>query len=121
VNLRPDKSVELLHRLSHWIGSLGGACVLLVHPDYDFGFPENQDEYRKLLENFTMYPKCDIMTLDEIARWWCRRDGVSWKLENGRMQLSLDNEQLSPNDGEIQAKLATDYDDKTGLRTGPIS
>ena len=120
VNLQPDKSVELLHRLSHWIGSLGGACVLLVHPDYDFGFPENQDEYRKLLEHFTMDRKCDIMTLDEIARWWCRRDGVSWKLESGRMELNVADEKIGPDNSEIQVKLATDYDDKTGLRTEPI-
>ena len=93
---------------------------MLVHPDYDFGLPDNQDEYRKLLEVFTQDPKCDVMTLDEIAKWWSNRDRVSWGLENGRMQLSITNEPLGL-DNEIQVKLATDYDDRTGLKTEPIS
>src|SRR3989449_733145 len=121
VGLNAPESIELLHKFSHWISSLGGACVLLVHPDYDFGLPENQDEYRRLLEVFTQDPKCDIITLDEIARWWSHRDRVSWSLENGRMQVNMPDEQSGPVAGEIHVKLATDYDDRTGLRTEPIS
>src|SRR2546425_607746 len=120
VGLQASKSIDLLHKFSHWISSLGGACVLLVHPDYDFGLPENQDEYRRLLEVFTQDPKCSIMTVDEIARWWSQRDGVFWSLENGPMQLSIANEPLGLGN-EIQVKLATDYDDRTGLKTEPIS
>jgi len=121
VGLNAPESIELLHKFSHWISSLGGACVLLVHPDYDFGLPENQDDYRRLLEVFTQDPKCDIMTLDEIARWWSHRDRVSWSLENGRMQVNMPDGQSGPVAGEIHVKLATDYDDRTGLRTEPIS
>jgi peptidoglycan/xylan/chitin deacetylase (PgdA/CDA1 family) len=117
VGLKPNESVELMHKLSGWIGSLGGACLLLVHPDYEFGLPENQDEYRRLLENFTRDPRCDIMTLDEIATWWSLRNKVSWHVENGRMRLSGGREQIDPVDTEIQIKFATDYDDTMGLRT----
>jgi len=94
---------------------------LLVHPDYDFGLPANQDEYRKLLEVFTQDPKCGTMTLAEIARWWSYRDRVSWNLENGRMQVNMADGHLGPVADEIQVRLATDYDDRTGLRTEPIS
>jgi len=117
VGLKPAESVESLHRLSHWISSLGGVCVLLVHPDYDFGLPENQDEYRRLLEDFTRDPRCDIMILGEIAKWWTRRDRVAWKLEGGQLQASIDGEPPGRMDQEFQIMLAIDYDDKTGLRT----
>jgi len=68
-----EKAVDQLIEVSRWIKKIGGACVLLVHPDYEFGQESGRDEYRRLLEAFSSDPTCDVMTLGEMARWWTYR------------------------------------------------
>ena len=68
--LSVEEAVDQLLEVSRWIKKIGGACVLLVHPDYEFGQESGREEYRRLLESFRSDSTCDIMTLGELARWW---------------------------------------------------
>ena len=67
------EAVDQLLEVSRWIKKIGGACVLLVHPDYEFGKASGREEYHRLLEAFRSDPACDMMTLGELARWWVYR------------------------------------------------
>jgi len=71
--LSVEQAVDQLLEVSRWVKTIGGACVLLVHPDYEFGHESGRDEYRRLLETFRLDPTCDVMTLGEMARWWTYR------------------------------------------------
>ena len=71
--LSVEEAVDQLLEVSRWVKKIGGACVLLVHPDYEFGQERGREEYRRLLEAFRSDPACDIMTLGELARWWAYR------------------------------------------------
>jgi len=71
--LRVAEAVDQLLEVSRWIKGTRGACVLLVHPDYEFGQEEGRNEYLRLLRSFRSDPACDIMTLGEMARWWIYR------------------------------------------------
>jgi len=71
--LSVEQAVDQLLEVSRWVKKIGGACVLLVHPDYEFGQESGRDEYRRLLETFRLDPTCDVMTLGEMARWWTYR------------------------------------------------
>src|SRR5438093_2985627 len=62
---KPSAAVDLLLKLATWIRGVGGACILLIHPDYEFSEAENKKEDERLLESFRSDPECDIMTL----RW----------------------------------------------------
>jgi len=68
-----NEAVDQLLEASRWIKNIGGACVLLVHPDYEFGQQEGREEYLRLLGPFRSDAACDIMTLGEMARWWIYR------------------------------------------------
>jgi peptidoglycan/xylan/chitin deacetylase (PgdA/CDA1 family) len=104
--LKPQAAVELWIRLSKWIRGLGGPCILLVHPDYEFAMEENVREYQKLVENFASDPQCDIMTLSEMADWWKQRAGARWESEDGRLNtVSRDG----PVD--LQTEVVTGYGD----------
>jgi hypothetical protein len=67
------EAVDQLLEVSKWIKERRGACVLLVHPDYEFGQEGGSEEYLRLLRSFRSDPACDIMTLSEMARWWIYR------------------------------------------------
>jgi hypothetical protein len=67
------EAVDQLVEVSKWIKKTRGACVLLVHPDYEFGQEEGREEYLRLLRSFRADPACDIMTLGELAKWWIYR------------------------------------------------
>jgi hypothetical protein len=71
--LRVTEAVDQLFQISGWIKKAGGACILLVHPDYEFGQEDGREEYLRLLRSFRSDPACDIMTLGELARWWTYR------------------------------------------------
>jgi hypothetical protein len=103
----PLEAVEQLTRISGWISELGGASVLLVHPDYEFGMVEHEADYRQLLENLSSDPKCDVMTLGELAKWWRRRERARIKVIEGRVTPEhLDNEtEIEP----LQMELVTGY------------
>lgn len=67
------KAVTELLKISRWIKEVRGSCVLLVHPDYEFGQRDGVNEYRRLLKEFRSDPSCDVMTLGEMAEWWRNR------------------------------------------------
>jgi hypothetical protein len=73
VGLGVAEAVDQLLEVSRWIKKTGGVCVLLVHPDYEFGQEDGHEEYLRLLTSFRSDPACDIMTLGELARWWSYR------------------------------------------------
>jgi len=99
-------AVDQLLEVSMWIKKIGGACVLLVHPDYEFGQQEGREEYLRLLGSFRSDPACDIMTLGEMARWWIYRQDSSIG-EDGTVNVrSSDNGDLS---GELDLELVTGY------------
>jgi hypothetical protein len=81
-----SEAVNQLLRVSKWIEKTGGACVLLVHPDYEFGQEDGRDEYLRLLSSFRSDPACDIMTLGEMAKWWKYRQESSVD-EEGRINV----------------------------------
>ena len=102
----PD-AVDYLVEISAWIRNVGGACVLLVHPDYEFSDGEGLGEYRRLLESFRSDPLCDIMTLEEVARWWRSRQG-SHIDSSGK--IGTDILSTSENyDRELEVALVTGY------------
>ncbi len=70
VGMKVSEAVDYLMKTQEWIRCLGGVCVLLIHPDYDFALPGNRDEYERLLRGFISDPKCDLMTLSQLAEWW---------------------------------------------------
>ncbi len=111
IGLSPADTSSTLLKFSNWIGKLGGACVLLVHPDYEYGQPGNEAEYQKLLESLARSPACDVMTLGGIARWWKFRERIQWKLEDGRPSS---DESRSDSD-KAQVRLATDYNEQNGF------
>ena len=112
---RPSAAVDLLLRLSSWIRGLAGPCVLLVHPDYEFGMPEHQAEYRRLLEGFSKDPECEIMTLGELSSWWKLRSRASWKMGDSHPGLSTGAESQE----ELRTELVTGYG-SDGFITEPL-
>jgi len=112
---RPSAAVDLLLRLSSWIRGLAGPCVLLVHPDYEFGILEHQAEYRRLLEGFSKDPECEIMTLGELSSWWKLRSRASWKMDDGQPRLSTGAESQE----ELRTELVTGYG-SDGFITEPL-
>ena len=101
------EAVDYLVEISAWIKNVGGACVLLIHPDYEFSDGEGLGEYRRLLESFRSDPLCDIMTLDEMARWWGKRQG-SHIDKSGEIASGQGNATRSGNQ-ELEVALVTGY------------
>ena len=104
--LATSEAVEELFRVSQWIRGVGGACVLLVHPDYEFGQPENAEEYYRLLEKFTSDPECEILTLVELAEWWTRRANSRIETHNGNVSIQYGDKGRP---GDLQLELVTGY------------
>ncbi len=103
----PPATVNLLLRLSKWIRGLGGPCVLLVHPDYEFGTVEWESEYQRLLEHFASDPSCDTMTLGEMADWWRYRAQARWDTADENTGLVLP--EGGRTDNQLQTELVTEY------------
>jgi hypothetical protein len=83
----PKETVDELLRLTAWIRSIGGACIVLVHPDYEFGQLEHQAEYARLLEEFRKDAECKIMTMSEISHWWRLRSDAFVDISNGEARI----------------------------------
>jgi hypothetical protein len=100
------EAVDRLLEVSGWIKKIGGACVLLVHPDYEFGQEDWHDEYVRLLNSFRSDPACDIMTLGELARWWIYRQ-ESFIDEDGRIKVRSGERKNAI--GELDLELVMGY------------
>lgn len=107
MGLSPRETVNELLHLSAWIRMIGGACIILVHPDYEFGQPEYQTEYARLLEEFRKDPQCKIMTMKEIARWWKMRNAAYIDISNG--VASIRSGQNDPAVGTLDLQIVTGY------------
>jgi peptidoglycan/xylan/chitin deacetylase (PgdA/CDA1 family) len=102
--LEPSAAVDTWVRLSKWIRGLGGSCILLVHPDYEFAMEGHVSEYQRLLENFASDPQCSIMTLGEMADWWKHRGRARWESTDGRLTIVS-----REGPANLQAELVTGY------------
>ncbi len=100
------EAVDQLLEVSRWIKGTRGACVLLVHPDYEFGQEEGRKEYLRLLRSFRSDPACDIMTLGEMARWWIYRQ-ESYIDEEGMINTRSDESKNAI--GELELELVMGY------------
>jgi hypothetical protein len=103
----PRETVDEILRLSGWIRLIGGACIILVHPDYEFGQPEYQTEYSRLLEEFHKDPECKIMTMKEIARWWNMRSEAYVDILNGEARIR--SRQNDPAVETLDLQIVTGY------------
>jgi len=104
----PHVAVDSLLRLSNWVRGLGGACIILIHPDYELGMKENLSEYQRLLENFVSDPTCQIMTMGELADWWRQRESASWRIRDNQMDLVHSDGRIA---SDLDAELVTGYGD----------
>src|SRR3989441_6127427 len=104
---KPSAAVNLLLKLATWIRGVGGACILLIHPDYEFAEAENKQEYERLLESFRSDPECDIMTLGEMSEWWKTRKEA--RIETNDNKVSIISSEHSHMSSELQAELVTAY------------
>ena len=104
--LSTSEAVEELFRVSRWVRGVGGASVLLVHPDYEFGQPEYAEEYYRLLEKFTSDPECEILTLGELAEWWTHRANSRIEMRNGNVSIQYADKDRS---GDLELELVTGY------------
>ena len=95
------EAVDQLLEVSRWIKGTRGACVLLVHPDYEFGQGEGHKEYLRLLRSFRSDPACDIMTLGEMARWWIYRQ-ESYIDEEGMINTRSDESKNAIGEPELE-------------------
>ena len=104
--LTVSESVQELFAVSKSIRGVGGACVLLVHPDYEFGQPENTEEYHRLLEKFKSDPECEIVTMGELAKWWTHRASSHIETRNGSISIRYGDKDWP---GDLELELVTSY------------
>ena len=102
--LSPEEAVNRLEATSSWVKGLGGACVLLVHPDYEFAEDKHIGQYVRLLEKYCEDSKCDVMTLGEMSEWWKKRQAFSWKIEDGTV-----NARPESRNEEFELRVVTGY------------
>src|SRR5574341_2666000 len=100
MGLSPAQAVERLCEIGLWIRGLGGACILLVHPDYEFG-SSSIEEYGRLLRSL-LQPGCDPMTLGELADWWQFRMSARIGVEDGQAKVLVADNQGPEDDLELQ-------------------
>ena len=103
----PTATVDLWLKLSRWMKTLGGPCILLIHPDYELATPESRTEYQRLLQNFSNDPECDIMTMAQLSEWWRKRESVYWDLTGETPRLAASNS--SNANADLVSELVTDY------------
>jgi len=85
------QAVDRLIDVSRWVKGVGGVCVLLAHPDYEFGLEGGPEEYHRLLQSFRSDPSCDIVTLGELADWWANREQSQINVTEGKASLQQIN------------------------------
>jgi len=102
-----SQAVDRLIDVSKWVKGIGGPCVLLVHPDYEFGLETGQEEYRRLLQSFRSDSGCDIMTLGELAAWWTNREQSQINILEGKVILQQANGPTAA-DG-LELEFVTEY------------
>jgi peptidoglycan/xylan/chitin deacetylase (PgdA/CDA1 family) len=105
----PRAAVDSLLRLSNWVRSLGGACIVLIHPDYELAMKENLSEYQRLLGNFVSDPNCQVMTMGELADWWRHREDGSWRIRDDQIELVHSDMRIA---SDLDAELVTGYGDQ---------
>ena len=93
--------------------------MLLIHPDYDFGWEENTEEYRRLLERFSGDPACEIKTLGEMARWWASREEAYVEASNGGYVVRSRRKEVQLESYELQS--VTGYDHQNGFKWESLS
>ncbi len=99
--MTPGQATERLVGLSNWVAGLGGACILLIHPDYEFAQPEYLEDYQRLLHTLTQDSMCEVMTLGQLADWWDFRNSAQLAIR-GNVGIGLHGalaerlEQLTP-------------------------
>jgi len=104
---KPSAAVDLLLKLARWIRGVGGACILLIHPDYEFGEAEHKQDYERLLESFRSDQECDIMTLGEMTEWWKVRKEARIQMNDNK--VSIISPERSDMSSELQPQLVTGY------------
>jgi hypothetical protein len=87
------QAVDRLIDVSKWVKGVGGVCVLLTHPDYEFGLEGGQAEYHRLLKSFRSDSSCDILSLGELADWWTNREQSQIRMTEGKASLQQANGQ----------------------------
>ncbi len=97
------------------IQALGGACILLVHPDYEYALSDNLGDYRRLIESFHSDPTCDLMTMKQMVSWWKTRDASSIDTASPELSIIQRGTSQGPNE-QLSIETVTGYDDMTGLR-----
>ncbi len=112
-SMTPKEAVDHTSHLAHWIRSLNGSCILLVHPDYDYALDEHEKDYRRLIESFRRDFSCDIMTMKEMADWWEHRSNAKIETVHGEPQIVSGeggkNPELAPEG--LGLEFVTGYDD----------
>ncbi len=106
--LSPKEAVGRLLDNSKWIARIGGVCVILVHPDYEFGTREYQPEYERLLIEFRNDPECDIMSLKEISDWWRKRSNAHVEISNGLPRIGSAGDGSEVDDLQLEAVVGYD-------------
>jgi hypothetical protein len=106
VGLTVSEAVQELLRVSARIREIGGICVLLIHPDYEFGDQENSEEYYRLLEGFRSDPECEVLTLGELSRWWTHREKAHIESSNGNLTIRYGD---SGHADDLELEIVTGY------------
>jgi peptidoglycan/xylan/chitin deacetylase (PgdA/CDA1 family) len=111
--LDPRSATRIILEFSNWIRELGGLCVILVHPDYDYGKEQYKNEYTQLLDRFKKDHECDLMTLGEVARWWNSREDAYIDGTNGALVIRSRRDEREQTDQQIE--VLTGYDERKGF------
>lgn len=85
--LSTKEAVKVTLKAASHVRALGGVCVLLVHPDYDYASPENEQDYRQLVESFTADPECTVMTMKEVVTWWKLRTDARISISDSELRI----------------------------------
>ena len=108
-----DAVKTTLETASH-VKALGGACVLLVHPDYDYAYPENEHDYKQLLGSFMHDAECAVMTMKDLVTWWSLRSNSTIDLTGSEPQIVHELGAKGSENG-LLIETITGYD-RNGLR-----
>ncbi len=101
MGLKPSEAVERWRELSSWIKRVGGVCVLLVHPDYEFALPEFMSEYEMILR-ILFETGSDHMTMGQLAEWWRLRSSVKLEVSDGEVKIKPESFDRTPENLEVQ-------------------
>ena len=112
--LSTKEAVEQTSHIASWIRGLHGSCVLLVHPDYEYGFEDNEKDYRHLIDSFQNDSSCDILTMKELLDWWTQRSHAEIQIVDGEprivsLEMTKTTEEVLEGPG---LELVTGYDDE---------